>query len=126
MTDMQAAASAANLELVASAGDRGEATLEARMPLGVIVFAMTQSNKQTLLGIVPLRDRTAKALAATPKSCPRPVCEGSAVLFCRLSLLVDCRLGDFGERLVRGLFLIKRFLKQFDGVIQTEFFRPGL
>jgi hypothetical protein len=47
---MQAAASAANIELVASAGDRGEATLEARMPLGVIVFAMTKSDKQTLLG----------------------------------------------------------------------------
>jgi hypothetical protein len=51
--------------------------------------------------------------------------EGSAVLFGRLGLLVDCGLGDFGG-LVRGLFLIQRFLQQFDGVIETEFFRLSI
>jgi hypothetical protein len=64
--------------------------------------------------------RTEKA--STSKSCPR-YARAAQVLFSRLSLLVDCRLGDFGERLVRGLFLIQRFLKQFDGVIETELFR---
>jgi hypothetical protein len=59
------------------------------------------------------------------ENCPR-YARAAQLLFGRLGLLVDCRLGDFGERLVRGLFLIKRFLKQFDGVIQTELFRPGL
>jgi hypothetical protein len=53
MTDMQAAASAANIELVASAGDRGEAALEARMPLRVIVFAIVAFWSEALwLGLI--------------------------------------------------------------------------
>jgi hypothetical protein len=78
----------------------------------------------------PLRSHV--ALSAFPEknsqrgeNCPR-YARAAQVLFCRLGLLVDRRLGDFGERLVRSLFLIKRFLEQFDGVIQSEFFRPGL
>jgi hypothetical protein len=59
------------------------------------------------------------------ENCPR-YARAAQILFGRLGLLVDCRLGDFGEGVVRGLFLIQRFLKQFDGVIETELFRPGL
>jgi hypothetical protein len=72
------------------------------------------------------------SLSASPEknsqrgeNCPR-YARAAQLLFGRLGLLVDCRLSDFGERLVRGLFLIKRFVNQFDGVIQTELFRPGL
>jgi hypothetical protein len=68
---------------------------------------------------------TSGSLPARPKSCPR-YARAAQLLFGRLGLLVDCGLGDFGEGLVRGLFLIQRFLQQFDGVIETEFLRPGL
>jgi hypothetical protein len=52
MTDMQAAASAANIELVAAARNPDEEA-HARMPLGVIVFAVVAFGSEALwLGLL--------------------------------------------------------------------------
>jgi hypothetical protein len=52
MTDMQAAASAANIELVPAARNRDEKA-HARMPLGIIVFAVVAFGSEALwLGLI--------------------------------------------------------------------------
>jgi hypothetical protein len=48
MTDLQATASATNIELVAAAGNRDEAADEARMPFGVMVFAVVAFGSEAL------------------------------------------------------------------------------
>jgi hypothetical protein len=53
MTDMQSAASSANIELVAAADSRDEASPESRMPLLVIVYVILASVAQVLwLGLI--------------------------------------------------------------------------
>src|SRR4051794_36920743 len=42
-----------------------------------------------------------------------------------LSLLIDHRLGELGERLIGRLFLVKRLLEELRGVAQVELLGPG-